>query len=142
MLMGTYEHRLDTKFRLVLPAKIREKLGDVVVLAAGLDKCISLYSEEEWNNFSEKIRNQPFYSNARFREFARIMLGSAHEITIDGTGRILLPGTLRDYAQLNQEIVVSGANDHVEIWDRDRWADMWKTGLDKLSEMAEGAEGF
>lgn len=142
MLMGTYEHRLDTKARLVLPARMREKLGDIVVVAAGLDKCISLYSEAEWGNFSEKIKKLPFYSNAKFRDFVRIMLGSAHEMPIDGTGRVLLPTVLREYAQLGQEVVVSGANDHLEIWDKERWTDKWKSGLDTLAEMAEGVEGF
>jgi MraZ protein len=142
MLMGTYEHRLDSKARLVLPAKIREKLGDVVVVAAGLDKCVSLYSEADWAGFSEKIKNLPFYSNANFREFARIMLGSAHEVPIDGTGRVLLPTVLREYAKLTQDVVISGANDHAEIWDKERWSAKWKAGLDSLAHMAEGVEGF
>jgi MraZ protein len=142
MLMGTYEHRLDTKSRLVLPARIREKLGDVVVAALGMEGCVSLYSEEEWKNFSGKIRSQPFYSKPEARKFQRIMLGSAQEITIDGTGRVLLPGVLREHAGLTLEVVVCGVNDHVEIWDRERWAAMWNAGLEKLSEMAEGMEGF
>ena len=142
MLMGTYEHRLDSKARLVLPAKIREKLGEAVVVAAGLDNCVSIYSEEEWGNFSEKIRKLPFYSNPKFRDFVRVMLGSAHEMSIDGTGRVLMPPALRDYAQLTQDVVVNGANDHVEIWDKERWSVKWKSGLENLSEMAEGVEGF
>jgi MraZ protein len=135
--MGTYEHRLDSKARLVLPAKIREKLGDVVVVAAGLDNCVSLYSEGEWENFSEKIRNLPFYSNPKFRDFVRIMLGSAHEMLIDGTGRVILPTPLREYARLNQEVVVSGASDHVEIWDKESWEAKRKLVLENLSELAK-----
>ena len=142
MLMGTYEHRLDTKARLVLPAKIREKLGDVVVVAAGLDKCVSLYSEEEWNNFSEKIKSLSFYSNGNLRDFARVMLGSAHEMPIDSAGRVLIPTVLREYAGLAQEVVVSGANDHAEIWDKERWSIKWKSGLENLATMVEGVEGF
>ena len=137
MLMGTYEHRLDSKARLVLPAKIREKLGDVVVVAAGLDKCVSLYSEAEWGIFSEKIRNLAFYSNPKHREFARIMLGSAHEVPIDATGRVLLPTPLREYAELGQEVIVSGANDHAEVWGKDRWEAKHKPGLENLSELAQ-----
>jgi MraZ protein len=142
MLMGTYEHRLDAKARVVLPSKIREKLSDVVILAAGLDKCVSLYSEEEWEKFSEKIKNLDFYANPKTREFARIMLSSAHETPIDGTGRVLLPAVLREYAQLNQDVVVNGANDHAEIWDKERWMAKWQSGLDNLSEMLEGVKGF
>ena len=137
MLMGTYEHRLDSKARLVLPAKIREKLGDVVVVAAGLDKCVSLYSETEWANFSEKVRNLAFYSNDKHRDFARAILGSAHETPIDGTGRVLLPTFLREYAELNQEVVICGVNDHAEIWDKEKWEAKHKPGLDNLSELAK-----
>ncbi|MDR2175015.1 MAG: division/cell wall cluster transcriptional repressor MraZ [Synergistaceae bacterium] len=140
--IGTYEHRIDAKYRVVLPAKIREKLGDVAVVAAGLDNCISLFSEEDWNNFAEKIKKLPFYSNAKFRDFARVMLGSAHETPLDGMGRILLPAVLREYAQLKQEVVISGAGDHAEIWDRDRWAAKWRNGLENLAEMAADVEGF
>ncbi|MDR1730976.1 MAG: division/cell wall cluster transcriptional repressor MraZ [Synergistaceae bacterium] len=142
LFMGTYEHRLDSKARLVLPAKIREKLGDVVVAALGLENCISLYSEEEWGRFLEKIKSQPFYSNRDAREFQRIMVGAAEEITVDGTGRILLPGHLRKYAGLTQEVVISGLADHVEIWDRERWVNIWEAGLENLSEIAKGMDGF
>jgi MraZ protein len=140
--IGTYEHRIDAKNRLVLPAKIREKLGDVVVAAAGLDNCVSLFSEEDWNSFAEKINKLPFYSNARFRDFARVMLASAHETAPDGMGRILLPAVLREYAQLQQEVVISGAGDHAEIWDKDRWAARWRNGLENLADMAADVEGF
>ena len=137
MLMGTYEHRLDPKARLVLPAKIREKLGDVVVVAVGLDKCVSLYSEAEWEIFSEKIRNVHFYSNAKLRDFVRIMLGSAHEMPIDGANRVLLPKPLREYAELGQEVVVSGAGDHAEVWDKENWETKRKFVLENLSDLAQ-----
>ena len=137
MLMGTYEHRLDSKARLVLPAKIREKLGDVVVVAAGLDKCVSLYSEKEWEIFSEKIRNLPFYSNPKNREFVRLMISNADKTTIDGTGRVLLPAYLRGYAALSQEVVICGVNDHAEIWDKERWEAIYRPGLENLSELAQ-----
>ena len=137
MLMGTYEHRLDPKARLVLPAKIREKLGDVVFVTVGLEECISLYSEMEWEIFSGKIRNLSFYSNPKHRNFARTFLHNAHEIPIDGTGRVLLPPLLREYAKLSQEVVVCGVNDHAEIWDKKIWEAMHKPGLANLSELAE-----
>ena len=142
MLMGTYEHRLDTKARLVLPAKIREKLGDVVVASVGMENCVSLYSMEEWNSFLAKIKDRPFFSRSNTRELLRIILSSAHELALDGTGRVLLPPVLREYANLTQEVVVNGVNDHVEIWDKARWTNYWKTGLEKLPEIAEGVDDF
>lgn len=142
MLMGTYEHRLDTKARLVLPAKIREKLGDVVVAAVGMEHCVSLYSTEEWNHFLAKVKDRPFFSRSNTRELLRIILSSAHEMPLDAAGRVLLPSVLRDYANLTQEVVVNGVNDHVEIWDKSRWTAYWKTGLEKLPEIAEGMDDF
>ena len=142
MLMGTYEHRLDTKARLVLPAKIREKLGDVVVASVGMENCVSLYSMEEWENFLAKIKDRPFFSRSNTRELLRIILSSAHELPLDGTGRVLLPTVLRDYAGLTQEVVVNGVNDHVEIWDKARWTSYWNAGLEKLPEIAEGVDDF
>lgn len=142
MLMGTYEHRLDTKARLVLPAKIREKLGDVVVASVGMENCVSLYSVEEWNSFLAKLKDRPFFSRSNTRELLRIILSSAHELILDGTGRVLLPPVLREYANLTQEVVVNGVNDHVEIWDKTRWTNYWKTGLEKLPEIAEGVDDF
>jgi MraZ protein len=140
--IGTYEHRIDAKYRLVLPAKIREKLGNVVVAAAGLDKCISLFSEEDWSGFAEKIDKLPFYSNSNFRKFKRVMLASAHEMPLDTMGRVLLPTVLREYAQLKQEVIVLGAGDHVEIWDKDLWAANWQDGLENLADMAADIDGF
>ena len=142
MLMGTYEHRLDSKARLVLPAKIREKLGDVVVAAVGMENCVSLYSLEEWENFLAKVKNRPFLSNGKTRELLRIILSSAHELSLDGTGRVLLPTVLREYARLSQEVVVNGVNDHVEIWDKESWTVYWRAGLENLPEIAEGVEDF
>ena len=140
MLMGTYEHRLDSKARLVLPAKIREKLGDVVVVTAGMDKCVSLFSEAEWINFSANFRNVPYYSNPESRGVVRFMIGSAHEMPIDGTGRVLLPTPLRDYAGLQpgQEVVVSGVIDHVEVWNKDSWEEKRDAVVENLSELAKG----
>ena len=137
MLMGTYEHRLDSKSRLVLPAKIREKLGDVVFVTLGLEKCVSLYSEVEWEIFSAKVRNLAFYSNPQHRGFARAVISSAHEMPIDGTGRVLLPTILREHAGLGQEVMICGVNDHAEVWDKERWETIYKPRLDNLSDLAE-----
>jgi MraZ protein len=130
---------MDAKYRIVLPAKIREKLGDVVMVAAGLDNCVSLFSEEDWKNFVEKtIAALDFYEDPDDRDFARLMLNSAGETPLDGMGRILLPTLLREYAQLKQDVVIAGTGDHVEIWDKDRWAVNWQIGLKKLADRAAG----
>ena len=138
MLMGTFEHRLDTKARLVLPAKFRERLGDTIVAAIGMENCVSLYSQDEWGNFTAWLKTSSFLDSERTRKLHRLILSSAHELAIDGAGRILLPGVLREYAALEQDVVVTGVNDHAEIWDRARWAEYWSTGLEMLPELTGG----
>lgn len=141
MLMGTFEHRLDTKGRLVLPAKFREELGDTIVAVYGMEKCVSLYSQAEWEKFIAWMSSEPFMSNVETRRRQRIILSSAHELMTDGAGRILLPGVLRDYAKLTQDAVVNGVNDHAEIWDRSGWADYCTAGMNALQEFAGGSNG-
>ena len=138
MLMGTFEHRLKTKARLVLPAKFREKLGDTLVAAIGMEHCVSLYSQEEWGSFTAWLKTNSFLESERTRKLHRLILSSAHELFLDGAGRILLPGVLRDYAGLDQDVVVNGVNDHAEVWNRSRWADYWSTGLAMLPELTGG----
>lgn len=138
MLMGTFEHRLDTKARLVLPAKFRERLGDVIVAAIGMENCVSLYSQEEWGNFTSWLKTTSFLDSERTRKLHRLILSSAHDLSIDGAGRILLPGVLREYAALEQDVVVNGVNDHAEVWDRAKWAKYWSTGLEMLPELTGG----
>ena len=142
MLMGTFEHRLDTKARMVLPAKFREKLGNVVVASIGMEQCVSLYSLEEWENFIVWLKNPSFVTNEKARRLQRLILASAHDLPIDGAGRVLLPPVLREYAFLTQEVVVNGVNDHAEIWDRARWTNYWSAGLEMLPELTGGTEGL
>lgn len=138
MLMGTFEHRLDTKARLVLPAKFREKLGDTLVAAIGMENCIALYSQEEWDTFTSWLRTDSFLSNERTRRLNRVILSNAYELAVDGAGRILLPNILREYASLEQEVVVNGVNDHAEVWDKTRWTEYWRAGLSMLPELTGG----
>ena len=141
MLMGTFEHRLDTKARLVLPMKFREKLGETVIAAFGMEHCVSLYSQDEWENFITWMSSKSFMNDERTRKLQRIILSSAHDLAIDGAGRILLPPVLREYASLEQDVVINGVNDHAEIWDRGRWTEYWKAGLDVLQELTGGGLG-
>ena len=130
------EHRLDPKGRIVLPAKLREKLGDLVFVAAGMDGCVALYSENAWNDFMEKLKKLPFYSQEKARDFMRVM-GDGEDISVDGTGRVLLPARLREYAQLGQDVVFIRLPTHVEIWDKERWEKKQQTALSGLSDLAK-----
>ena len=141
MLVGTYEHKIDSKARIVLPSKFREELGDTVYSTIGIDKCISLYSAPGWEKVMDKLQSLP-YSKSKSRGLLRLMLSSAHELPVDAAGRILIPPTLRQYGELSQDVVFVGVNDHVELWDKDKWNTYREEIVDELSEIAEGVDGF
>lgn len=141
MLVGTYEHKLDAKARTVLPSKFREELGDSVVSTIGIDRCVSLYSPAHWEKVMEKLQDLPF-SKSRTRGLLRVMLSSAHELQIDGAGRILIPPVLREHGELVQDVVFVGVSDHVELWDKEKWKEYRAGVLDELPDISEGIEGF
>ncbi len=141
MLVGTYEHKIDSKARIVLPSKFREELGDAVVSTIGIDRCISLYSLSEWERVLGKLQELPF-SKGKARGFLRVMLSSAHELQIDSAGRILVPPVLRQHGMLEQDVVFVGVNDHVELWDREKWKEYRDQVLEELPQIAEDVDGF
>ena len=105
-----------------------------------MEHCVSLYTQDEWEKLIEWLSSGSFLSNERTRKLQRIILSSAHDLAIDGAGRILLPTVLRDYASLEQDVVINGVKDHAEIWDRARWTEYWKGGVDILQELAGGQD--
>ena len=141
MLVGTYEHKIDSKARIVLPSKFREELGDGVVSTIGIDRCISLYSHSEWEKVMSKLQDLPF-SKSKTRGLLRVMLSSAHELQVDSAGRILLPPVLRQHGELVQDVVFVGVNDHVELWDKEKWDEYRTQILEELPDIAEGVDGF
>lgn len=141
MLVGTYEHKLDTKGRVVLPSRFRQELGSGVVCTLGIDKCISLYSTDKWDKVLEKLQQLPF-SKGKSRDLLRLMLSSASELQVDNAGRILVPNFLRSHAELEQDITLIGVSDHVELWDSGKWNSYRSKVLDVLPEIAEDVEGF
>jgi MraZ protein len=118
MLFGEYQHAMDPKGRLFMPAKFREVLGESFYLSKGLDNCIAVYSSEEWQVFHEKLSEQPM---SQGRDLQRFFFSGAAEVTPDKQGRILVPASLRSYAMLENEAVIIGASNRAEIWDPDRW---------------------
>ena len=120
VLIGEYEHSLDSKGRMILPAKIREDLGEKFIITKGLDGCLFGFSESEWNNFEEKLKQLPL-TNKNARDFVRFFLSGAVEAETDKQGRFLIPANLREYADLDKEAVVTGVGTRIEIWERDKW---------------------
>ena len=120
MLIGEYEHSLDVKGRLILPAKIREDMGDKFIVTKGLDGCLFGFSQNEWTNFEEKLKTLPL-TNKNARDFVRFFLSGATECEIDKQGRLLIAGNLREYANLEKDAIIIGVGTRIEIWNREKW---------------------
>ena len=114
MLYGRYQHNIDAKGRLFVPAKLREKLGEAFIAAAVTDHCISLYSLEEWDKLQEGLAAMPM---TKARKLQRYLSANAADVQVDSQGRILLPRHLLDYASLEKEALVIGAGNRAEIWN-------------------------
>ncbi len=134
MFMGEYNHTIDTKGRLIVPSKFREALGDTFVVTKGLDGCLFVYDNQEWNAFEEKLKSLPI-TNKEARQFARFFLAGAAEVEVDKQGRILVPNILREFAQINKEVVLIGGASRIEIWSKERFEGI--TAFEDMDEIAE-----
>lgn len=141
MFIGEYSHNIDTKGRLAIPSKFRVKLKKGAVVTKGLDKCLFLYSQEQWKKIAEKLAKQPFNKSSA-RAFARLMLAGAMEAEFDRQGRIVLREHLRKYAGLTKKAVVAGLYDRVEIWDEKIWERYSKQAERNSGKIAEELEGL
>ena len=121
MFMGQYEHSIDTKGRIIIPAKFRDNLGENFVVTRGLDGCLFLYPDAEWQRFVEKLQSLP--SNQNTRRMQRQFLSKAMEVALDKQGRILIPSLLREIADLEKEVVFVGMMNRVEVWDKHKLAE-------------------
>lgn len=120
MFIGEYQHTIDPKGRVIMPAKFREGLGEKFVLTKGLDHCLFAYPNEEWGILEKKLRSLPL-TNKDARAFIRFFFAGACECELDKQGRILIPANLREYAGLERDVVIIGVSTRVEIWSKDRW---------------------
>ena len=121
-MTGEYMHTLDAKGRLAVPSRLRDELGSVFYVTLSMDRCLSAYSAESWQRFSDKVDAMPFVKQRKMRP----LFAYAAKCELDNQGRTLIPAHLREYAKLSKSVAVIGCNNHAEIWDEDSW--------DKLSE--------
>ena len=119
-MTGQYAHNIDAKGRLFIPAKLREELGTTFHVTIGQDHCLSVYSEESWKAFEERLKAMSY---SQIKEL-RTVFANAADCEPDAQGRILIPAKLRNYAELKKEVVVIGSFDRVEIWNAERWNEM------------------
>ena len=134
MLIGQYTHSIDSKKRLSLPAKFRGELGDKVIITKGVENCLVVYTQKEWEVISSKLGNLPI-SQGEARSFTRHLLASATEIDLDKLGRVLIPDYLKDYASLQKNAVICGLSNRLEIWDEKKWDDYRKNAEKGVEEI-------
>lgn len=124
MLIGEYQHNIDTKGRVIVPARFREDLGEHFYITKGLDGCLFVLSPEEWTRLQDKVKAMPI---SKARGLQRFFFSGAAEVEPDKQGRILIPQVLRDHAQLTKDVTFIGTSSRAEIWDSKRWNDFNST---------------
>ena len=132
MLLGEYKHNLDTKGRMAIPAKFRDKLSAGAIITRGIDSCLFVFANAEWEKLAEKLIALPL-AQANSRAFVRLMLAGASDVVVDSQGRILIPDYLRKYAGLKKMTVVAGLYNRIEVWDAAAWT-AYKTKAETSSE--------
>lgn len=120
MFLGRYQHTLDAKSRLAIPARFREELAEGLVLTRGIDRCLSLYPMAAWRPLAEKVSALPI-SDPDARAFRRLVFAEASDLTLDAQGRMLIPPELRRYAGLERDALIIGMDTALEIWSPERW---------------------
>lgn len=141
MLIGEFQHTLDEKGRLTIPARFREDLGDRFILTKGLDGCLFGYPLTEWKNLEAKLRALPV-TKADARAFVRLLLAGASECELDSQGRFVLPNSLREHAGIHKEVVITGVSTRIEIWSKQRWEEYRNKAEEQFEAVAEGIEGL
>ena len=136
MFMGEYSHTIDTKGRLIIPSRFREELGETFVVTKGLDGCLFVFSDEEWKALEIKLKSLPL-TNKNARQFARFFVAGATPCELDKQGRILLPATLREFAGLEKDVVLTGMLNRIEIWSKDKWNENNSLDDVAMDEIAE-----
>jgi len=140
MFYGEFEHSIDRKGRLILPAKFREVAKNQFVekffVTRGLDKCLFMFSEEEWRSQENKFKTMSF-TKQQSRTFNRLLFSGAVDVSPDKQGRILLPQYLKDFADIKKDVMIVGVSNRVEIWAKNLWYDFYANSRQSFEEIAE-----
>lgn len=141
MFIGEYSHNLDAKGRIIIPSKFRDELHSSFILTRGLDGCLTIYSIDQWNKIFEQINKLPTTKKA-VRQYTRVLTSNACECVIDNQGRILIPNNLSLPVGIKKECVIVGANDHIEIWDKNTWENYFDEANASFEEVAENLTDY
>ncbi|MCM3040472.1 division/cell wall cluster transcriptional repressor MraZ [Paenibacillus motobuensis] len=141
MFMGEFQHSIDEKGRIIIPAKFRDLLGTSFVVTRGLDQCLFVYPVTEWELLEQKLKTLPLMKSDA-RAFTRFFFSGATECEWDKQGRVNIPSNLRQYAKLEKECVVLGVSNRVEIWSRSTWEQYFEQSEESFNEIAEKLVDF
>ena len=140
MFYGEYSHSLDPKGRLILPSRFREVSRDNGIekffVTRGLDRCLFMFSEEEWRNQEQRFKNMSF-TKQEFRNFNRIFFSGAIDTVPDRQGRFVIPQYLKDFANITKEAIIIGVSNRIEIWDNGVWKEFYKNSSGSFEKIAE-----
>ena len=140
MFYGEYQHGIDRKGRLILPAKFRDAYKEHGVerffLTRGLDKCIFMFTEEEWRAQEQRFKNMSF-TKQQTRSFNRMFFSGATDVAPDKQGRFIVPQYLKDYAEIKKDAIVIGVSNRIEIWDQKSWTEFYGRSRDSFEQIAE-----
>ena len=137
--LGRFDHRVDPQGRVSIPTRFREAFKPGLVLIKGYEPCIVVFTPTGWEEFARRIASQPM-NQARARRLRRMTFGNAFDLELDRQGRVLLPVPLRQYAGIDEEVVIVGNGDYVEMWDAARWAEEIAHVEESAWQMAESSE--
>lgn len=141
MFMGEFQHNIDMKGRIIVPAKFRDGLGESFIVTRGLDECLFIYPMDEWEILENKLKKLPL-TKKDARAFTRFFFSGAVECEIDKQGRINIPQPLRNYAGLEKPCVVIGVSNRIELWASDKWEDYFNDSEESFAEIAENLMDF
>ena len=134
LVKGEYKHSIDAKGRLAMPAKLRDELGERFTVTKGLDGCLAVYPEKEWESLEDRIR--ALGNGEKARRVKRYYFANAFDAQLDAQGRILIPEGMREFADLQKDVVVIGQLDHAEIWNSEKWR-VYNEAIDAESVAAD-----
>ncbi|KRO00244.1 division/cell wall cluster transcriptional repressor MraZ [Companilactobacillus kimchiensis] len=141
MFMGEFHHTLDTKGRIIVPAKFRKLLGESFIVTRGMDGCLFGYPLEQWGKLEDQLDKLPL-TKKDARAFTRFFYSAAAEAEFDKQGRINLSTSLIEFAKLNKNCVIVGVSDRIEIWDEERWNKFSQEAEDNFEEISEKMTDF
>lgn len=133
--MGEFHHTIDEKGRMIIPAKLRYQLGNDFIITKGLDRCLFIYPEVEWQQVMDKYKKLP--NTREVRNFLRVLLSGATTCNIDKMGRVNINPNLIQYAGLDKDCVIVGVNERLEIWSLENWQQFMNDNEDNFSQTAD-----